>query len=174
MLEFNDGLEGNEGRELTKRFNALRTDANPFSAIDHAGHPHLAVIQRKRFSRRRIRGRTASPSPTVQASNRFWPSSRGSVFRAEGSADDPLLLAHRPSIQRFLAVIQRSVFRDEGSLFDVSKPGRPPSLLPRLPLIVPRRRRLFRRSPSAYVPEREALTHTIALPPTQPRRGGIS
>ena len=49
MLEFNDGLEGNEGRELTKRFNALRTDANPFSAIDHAGHPHLAVIQRSVF-----------------------------------------------------------------------------------------------------------------------------
>ena len=79
MLELNDGLEsmeGNEGRELTKRFNALRTDANPFSAIDHAGHPHLAVIQ-------------------------------------------------------------RSVFGDEGSLFDVSKPGRPPSLLPRLPLVMP-------------------------------------
>jgi hypothetical protein len=52
MLELNDGLEsmeGNEGRELTKRFNALRTDANPFSAIDHAGHPHLAVIQRSVF-----------------------------------------------------------------------------------------------------------------------------
>jgi hypothetical protein len=45
------------------------------------------------------------------------------------TADDPLLLSApsmtihvsyppRPSIQPFLAVIQRSAFRDEGSLFD--------------------------------------------------------
>src|ERR1700722_5224159 len=42
--------------------------------------PVLGRHPEERLWRRRIRLRSASPSPTVQASNRFWPSSRGASF----------------------------------------------------------------------------------------------
>jgi hypothetical protein len=158
MLEFNDGLEGNEGRELTKRFNALRTDANPFSAIDHAGHPHLAVIQR-------------------------------SVFCDEGSADDPLLLAppskHRTVFgrhpeerllrRRISLRCQQARPPTVTSAAPAANRAAPPSAFPKKSIpstFLSVKARANRRT--HHRPQREALTHTIALPPTQPRRGGIS
>src|SRR3984957_13806707 len=73
-------MEGNGGRELTKRFNALRTDRESIQRDRPCRPPALGRHPEERLWRRRIRRRSASPSPTVQASNRFWPSSRGASF----------------------------------------------------------------------------------------------
>src|ERR1700722_6465536 len=67
-----------------------------------------------------------APPTLPSSSSRFTLSSRPSAFRDATSAD-PLLLAFHPTANLPLAVIQRSVFRDEGSLFDSHfLPGRKP------------------------------------------------
>jgi hypothetical protein len=85
-----------------------------------------------------------------------------SVFGDEGSADDPLLLAHRPSIQPFLAVIQRSVFGDEGSADDpllLALPSKHPTVFGRHP-----EERLWRRRISLRCQQARPPTVTSAAP----------
>src|ERR1700735_759877 len=66
------------GRHPEERFSRRRIRLRSASPSPPSKHPPVfGRHPEERLLRRRIRLRSASPSPTVQASNRFWPSSRG-------------------------------------------------------------------------------------------------
>ena len=156
------------------------------------------------------RQRIHSARSTMPAT-RIWPSSRGASLATKEplttrlrSAYDPLLLAHRPSIRPFLAVIQRSVFCDEGSADDpllLALPSKHPTVFGRHPEERFSRRRISLRcqqarpptvnsaapaascaAPPSAFPKKSIHLRSRArsadayhrLPPTQPRRSGIS